>query len=295
MTRTRTGVGARAAGAARTVVALAAGLALCACGSGGVGEDTHPGGDGARVDRLHGDFDNGEYRSDYHVFASGLDAARPIGLLVYADGSGGEGFHDPDTSYLLDADGQDGLVAMARRHNMVLLTPVAPPPGCDNDGNVRPDRGEDANCWYDPGNAQGKAQWSSDLVHHVTNDLGLDPDRVVVAGFSSGAQWATQYWAPAHGEEHDVDLTIAIGYGGEPMVDPRFTEEYVSRTAFAWDTGTADEAYSADTYGSIGGYTWYTAQGFRTHATWPAGMGHDRPGEFHLIVEREMERVLGAD
>lgn len=248
--------------------------------------------DVALVDRLNLSFDNGAYASEYHVFASGLDPRRPMGLMVFADGSGGDGFKHPNSVYQLDANGDDGLVAVARKHNMILLAPIAPPPGCDYEANTRRDRGENANCWYDPDNAVGKAQWSSDLVHQVKSEFDIDPDRIVVGGFSSGAQWATQFWAPAHGEEHSVDLTVAIGYGGAPVVTPQFSEEYKSETAFAWDTGTADNAYRTDRYGSIGGYLWYTDRGFTTHATWPQDVEHERPGEFHLIMDREINRFL---
>lgn len=281
------GTGRRGA-APRVVGALAVlGLGVGACsGESERAEDPF-------TDRLHETFDNGDYRSEYHLFAAEIDPSRPIGLMVFVDGSGGYGFSHPDSSYQLDADGEDGLVAVAREHNMVLVTPVAPPPGCDDEGNTRPDRGEEANCWYDPENAEGKAQWSADLVQQVEDEFDIDRDRVVVGGFSSGAQWATQFWAPAHGEERSVDLTVAIGYGGAPVASPSFSQDYTEETVFAWDTGTADHAYRRDRYGSIGGYNWYTKHGFRTRATWPKGVGHDRPGRFHVIMEREIDRVLG--
>lgn len=246
------------------------------------------------TDRFYESFDNGEYESQYHLFSSGIDASHPVGLMVFADGSGGEGFFDPESTYLLDADGGDGLVAVARKHNMILITPIAPPPGCDDEGNPHLNRGDAANCWFDPDNAVGKAAWSSDLIYMVKDEFDIDADRIVVGGFSSGAQWATQYWAPAHGEEHSVDLTVAIGYGGAPIATPNFSQDYKAETAFAWNTGTADDAYRADRYGSIGGYSWYTDRGFNTHATWPKGVGHDRPEQFHHIMDREIIRFLEA-
>lgn len=279
------------------VVAQLAGALAIACGvlsACAVEERPLSAPDDAYTDRLHQSFDNGVYESQYHLFAEGIDRSRPVGLLVFVDGSGGYGFSHPDSTYQLDSGGEDGLVALARRHNLVLLTPIAPPPGCDYEGNVRPSKGEDANCWYDPENAEGKAAWSSDLVDKVSDEFDFDSDRIVVGGFSSGAQWATQYWAPAHGENHSVDLTVAIGYGGAPIAEPEFSEEYKADTAFAWDTGTADHAYRTDMYGSVGGYDWYTEHGFETRATWPEGVEHDRPEEFHLIMDREITRVLGT-
>lgn len=270
----------------RAVVLGLAAAALTACSI------TEPKSGAEFVDRLHARFDNGVHDSQYHLFASGLDTSRPLGLLVYADGSGAEGFRNPGSNYLLDADGDDGLVAVARKHNMLLLTPVAPPPGCDDDGNPRPDDGDVSNCWFDEPTAEDKATWSSDLIHEITGTFDVDPDRIVVGGFSSGAQWATRYFMPLHGEEHSVDLCVAIGYGGAPAATPRFSDDFPSGTALAWDTGTADPAYSDEPWGSIAGYSWYTEHGFDTHATWPADVDHDRAGEFHLIMDREITRAL---
>lgn len=276
-----------AAGVAAGMIAVL-GVTLSAC------SPTPPAMDERFTNRLYDTFDNGTYESEYHVFASGIDPSEPVGLLIFADGSGGDGFKNPESAYQLDFEGDDGLVAVARSHNLILLTPIAPPPGCDYDGNIRRNRGDNANCWYNPEDAVGKAQWSSDLVHFVKSEFGeIDPDRIVVGGFSSGAQWATQFWAPAHGEEHSVDLTVAIGYGGAPMVPPQFSEAYKSETAFSWDTGTADNAFRTDEYGSIGGYNWYTEHGFTTYATWPEDVEHSRPGEYHLIMDREINRFLG--
>lgn len=244
--------------------------------------------------QLNQTFDNGQYQSRYHVFAGGLDPSRPVGLMIFADGSGGAGFTNPNSSYQLDADGQDGLVAVARKHNLVLVTPIAPPPGCDSGDSARAATAENANCWYDRDNAPGKAQWSSDLLHHVKSQLKIQPSRVVVGGYSSGAQWATQFFAPAHAEEHSVDLTVAIGYGGAPATTPRFSEAFKAQTAFAWETGTADNAYRTDNYGSVGGYNWYTGNGFTTQATWPEGVDHSRPGQFGQIMDREITRFLGG-
>lgn len=258
---------------------------------------TTRGSGGAFTNRLHQTYDNGAFSSTYHIFARGIDRSRPIGLMVYADGSGAYGLKHPNSTYLLDADGNRGLVATARKHNMILLTPIAPPPGCDYDGNTAPNTGPDSNCWYDgekgPYLARGKAKWSSDLVHQIKRQYNIDLNRIVVGGFSSGAQWATQFWAPTFGEKHSVDLTVAIGYGGAPVANPRFSRAYKRQTAFAWNTGTADNAYRPDHYGSIGGYDWYRKNGFtRTHAMWPPGVEHDRPNRFHIIMDREINRFL---
>src|SRR5699024_427165 len=73
----------------------------------------------------------------YHLYAEGLDHSKPIGLLVYGDGSAEYGLENPKSPYLLA--GNVGLRETAKKHNMVLLTPMAPGTNCtDGDGD----------CWY---------------------------------------------------------------------------------------------------------------------------------------------------
>ena len=239
---------------------------------------------GALTNRLDQSFTSAGLTSSYHIFAAGLDWSRPVGLLVYTDGSGGYGLDNPNSTYLLDADGDAGLVAVARKHNLLLLTPEAPAPGCDGTDN----------CWYDSRNAVGKARWSSDLISRVTSQYDIDLDRVVIGGYSSGAQWTTRFFLPAHGEAHSVDLAVAIAYGGAPATKASFSQEYRRSTVVSFDTGTADEAYTTNSWGARGGYSWYTDAGFVTDATWPSGVGHGRGRQFAAIMDREITQHLPA-
>ncbi|WP_413451550.1 hypothetical protein AA0Y32_15585 [Georgenia phoenicis] len=270
----------------RALLVTLTALGLLAAGVAAPASAQSSGGSGGPLsDRLDVPFSSSGYRSSYHIFARGLDWSRPVGLLVYTDGSAGYGIDNPNNDHLLDADGGNGLVAVARKHNMVLLTPEAPGPDCD---------GAD-NCWFDVAHGPGKARWSSDLVSHVKSQYNIDLDRIVIGGYSSGAQWTTRYFLPAHGEAHSVDLAVAISYGGAPISTPRFSAGYKSSTVVSFDTGTADhEAITAQRWGARGGYDWYRKAGFRTDATWPAGLGHVRPGHFPRIMDREITQHLGA-
>ncbi len=269
----------------RTVVVALSAVALVTAGAAApASADSTGGSGGPRTNRLDVPFSSNGYRSTYHIFAAGLDWSRPVGLLVYTDGSGGLGLDEPNSDFLLDADGNRGLVAVARRHNLLLVTPEAPGPDCDDSDN----------CWYDVAHAPGKARWSSDLVARVKSQYDIDLDRVVIAGYSSGAQWATRFFLPAHGQAHSVDLAIAISYGGAPVGTPRFSPNYRASTVVSFDTGRADEdAYSTKPWGARGGYSWYTRAGFRTDATWPAREDHYRWGQFAGIVDREITQHLG--
>lgn len=234
------------------------------------------------ANRLGVTFTSNGLTSRYHLFDAGLDMTKPVGLLMYADGSGGYGIDNPNSTHLLDADGTNGLVAVARKHNLVLVVPEAPAPGC---GGVD-------NCWYDS-TAPAKAKWSSDLMSRIKSQYRIDARRIVIGGYSSGAQWSTRWFLPTHGEAQSVDLTVAIAHGGAPAVTPRFTDAYKKSTVVSWDVGTADSAYTTASYGARGGYNWYKSNGFtKVDATWPAGVGHSRSGQFDAIMDREITQYL---
>lgn len=243
---------------------------------------------GPQTNRLSQPFTSGGVSSTYHIFAAGLDWSKPVGLLMYTDGSGGYGLDNPNSTYLLDADGTQGLVAVAKKHNLLLVTPFAPAPGCS---------GYD-NCWYNgsgsPSAAQ-KAAWSSALMTYVKGEYVIAPDRIAIGGYSSGAQWTTRFFLPAHGEAQSVDLAVPISYGGAPAATSNFSAAYKAATVVSFDTGTADTGgYSTSSSGARGGYSWYTNAGFRTEANWVQGEDHSRDGLFDSIMDRELTQHLPA-
>lgn len=236
------------------------------------------GGDGgAYTNRTFQNFSSNGLTSRYHIYAEGIDRSKPVGLLMYGDGSGGHGFDNPGSSYLIG--GSNGLAAVARKHNMILVVPEAPAPGCPSD-----------NCWYDRA-APAKAKWASDLMTRVKGQYPIDQERIVTGGYSSGAQWH-RWFLPTHGEAQSVDLAVMIAYGGAPAVSADYSAAYKDDLRLVWNTGTADAAYSTASHGARGGYDWYTQQGFDTEATWPAGVGHGRSGEFGGILDRGITQHL---
>lgn len=239
---------------------------------------TTGGAGGAYTNRTFQNFASNGFTSRYHVYAEGIDRSKPVGLIMYGDGSGGHGFDNPGSSYLIGGAG--GLAAVARKHNMVLVVPEAPAPGCPSD-----------NCWYDGANAAGKARWSDALMTHVKSQYPIDNDRIVTGGYSSGAQWH-RWFLPMFAEKQSVDLAVMIAYGGAPGVSANYSTAYKDDLELVWNTGTADAAYSTASYGARGGYAWYTQQGFGTEATWPEGVGHGRSGEFGGILDRGISQHL---
>lgn len=265
----------------------ASGGRAIAFGSGG--SSSHTGGSGgAKTDRLSQTFTAGGITSNYHIFAANLDWTKNVGMLLWTDGSGGYGIDNPNSTYLLDADGASGMVAVARSNNMILLVPEAPAPGCD---------GYD-NCWYNETttpNAVTKAQWARSLVDYVYGQYDIYKDRVAIGGYSSGAQFTSRWFVPLHGPAIQTDgVFVPVAYGGAPASGNTFTQAYKAAVVGYWNTGTADEAYSTANWGAIGGYNWYTSNGFTTKADWPAGVGHARDGQFDSIMAAQIAAYVRA-
>jgi len=256
------------------------------------GTTTGPGGDGGGgvpsgplTDETRLSFtDSYGVTSLYHRYAAGLDWNKRVGLLIYADGSGEYGLKNPTSSYLLT--GTNGLVPVAKRNNMVLLTPLAPGVGCpDGDGT----------CWYLDSSGispPNKARWSFELVKYVQKQYGTDPARVAFGGYSSGAQWTTEYFGPLYASEIMTDgVAVAISFGGSPKVTSKFTAAFKANVPFVWDVGDQDGSYTGSgSYGVKAGYDWYTANGFTTELTVVPGLGHGRSGQFGGIMDREIKQ-----
>lgn len=220
--------------------------------------------------------------SRYHLYAAGLDWGKPVGFLIYTDGSGEWGLKHPGDDYLLG--GEDGLVAVAKRHNMVLLTPFAPGKGCPDGEGV---------CWYEKSSGltpTQKVAWSFDLVQKVKDQYPLSSSRVVFGGYSSGAQWTTQFFGPAYGSRvMAAGAAVAISYGQPPKAKPTFTTSHKANVAYVWDVGSEDEAveYARE------GYDWYRSHGFaHTSFTVNEGMTHDRDGTFGGVIDRAIRSYV---
>ncbi len=246
---------------------------------------------GPLTDRTSVSYNNGTKTSTYHIYAAGLDWTRQVGLLVYGDGSGEAGLVTPSSTYLLA--GTDGLIAVAKRNNMLLVTPRAPGNGCTDGDGV---------CWYlGSGDGTTRAQkttWLDNLIKTQILPLyNIDKTRVCIAGFSSGAENAAGIYGPAFAASWMEDgLLLAISYGSSPAqygITNTYTAAFRSKVAVVWDVRGGDETTAvAD---SLEGYNWYAGNGFTTleRNVIPGGQ-HDRPGEFGAIVEQYLTEYIPA-
>src|SRR5262245_43430512 len=232
-------------------------------------------------------FTGAGYTSEYHVFAAGLDWNKKVGLLLYTDGSAEFGLKNPGDSYLLA--GTNGMIAIAKKHNMVLLTPLSPNKACqDGDGS----------CWYQ-GDPPGYAAWVEALVNQIYSEYPIDTTRIAVGGYSSGAQFCTEYWVPSGGAQRTMadGVIVAISFGGKPQMTPvTFTAGFKANVHMNWNVGQNDPSWLVDDptegpgtgYNGKAGYDYYTANGFLTSSDIIPGTDHFRDGDFGSIMDAQI-------
>ena len=245
----------------------------------------------AATDRVNIPFSAAGFTSSYHLYASGLTWTRPVGLLIYTDGSAEYGLHNPTDTYLMA--GGNGMIATAKRHNMVLLTPFAPNKNCaDGDGS----------CWYQ-GNPPGMVRWLEALVRQIQTQYRIDKRRVAFGGYSSGAQLATEYWIPSGAAQRTMTdgVIVAISFGGSPkMAETLYSPAFKTNVHINWNVGDKDDSYLINDetegplqgYNAKAGYDHYTRLGFQTSLTLLPGVDHDRDGEFGGIMSAMISRYV---
>lgn len=222
------------------------------------------------------------YTSTYLLYADGLDSTKPIGLLIYADGSGEYGLKHPKSSYLLAGD--NGLISVAKRHNMVLLAPLSPNKSCaDGDGS----------CWY-MGDPPGYTRWAESLVRKMESQYRIDRRRIAFGGYSSGAQLATEWWVPSGAAQRTMTsgVVVAISYGGSPKTpEVAYTPSFKSSVHMNWNVGSKDRSYTGDgKYSVKAGYDHYTRAGFKTSLDIIPGLSHDRDGTFGSVMDAQITK-----
>lgn len=237
--------------------------------------------DDAKTDRTFQEFKGSKYTSKYHIYAGGLDWSKPVGMLIYADGSGEYGLKNPNSTYLLA--GKDGLINVAKRNNMVLLTPFSPNKAC-SDG--------DGSCWY-LGDSVGYAKWAEELVTYVQGNYPIKQDRIAFGGYSSGAQLATEFWVPSGAAQRTMTdgVIVAISYGGSPkMRETSYSSDFKNNVHINWNTGSLDSAYTGSTpYGVKAGYNHYTNNNFSTSLDVIDDLGHSR-SDFGKVMDAQINR-----
>jgi hypothetical protein len=173
---------------------------------------------------------------------------------------------------------------VAKKNNMVLLTPFSPNKHCaDGDGS----------CWY-MGDPVGYAKWAENLVKQVESQYPINKTRVAVGGYSSGAQFSMEWWIPSGAAQLTMNsgVIVAISYGGSPkMKEVVYTPAFKTNVHLNWNVGSKDSAYQKDgSYDAKSGYDYYTSKGFKTSLDLIPNLGHNRDGQFGAVMDAQIAK-----
>ena len=252
---------APAPAAAPAPVAAAAAPAAAGASTGGSG--------GTFTDQARRSFTAGNGQSgNYLLYAGGIDPAKPVGLVVYVDGTGEFGVDNPTSSYALG--GSSGLVASSRARNMMTLAVESPNQSCE--------------CWH-TGDTSGYADFLAGLIESQLSKYPVS--EVWLSGFSSGAQEITRFLVPRHPELMRLGGGWVVFGGGGPPADggSAVTAARMAGVRGHWFTGTADTSVPLTaSFGAQAGERFYAGRGVATSSEYPAGVGHALDGRLGRTV-----------
>ena len=229
------------------------------------------------TDRLSVSYTAAGQTSNYHAWASGLAAG--AGLLIWLHGDGRYEHSNPNSSYVFG--GTNGVRNVCKSRGYICVSALSP----DTSGSIT---------WWEGG--ANRADYLNALLNALVTGYACNPNKVIIAGFSGGAQQTTQYYMPEYaGGSTWGGGTIVFGGGGAPVVSVAPIPAAVkARIWMHWATGALDTAAnSSEGYDALGyakaGANWYEAQGFSVSRQWMAGVTHEMDGMFGGVVAAQID------
>ena len=228
------------------------------------------------TDRTNVTFTGASQTSNYHVWANGFAAGAK--LLIWLHGDGKYEHDNPTSSYVFG--GTNGLVAQARARGYIVVSAKSP----DTTGSIT---------WWESGST--RASYLAALLDHLTTGYATDKTKTVIAGYSGGAQQASQFFmAHQWGKLEQGGLVIPIAGGEAPDNSPTYSTAVKTNVRMHWAVGANDTAANSperfDARGSAEyGENWFRTRGFRTSIQLIAGKGHALDGMFGGIVAAQLD------
>ena len=229
------------------------------------------------TDRLSVSYTAAGQTSNYHAWASGLAAG--AGLLIWLHGDGRYEHSNPNSGYVFG--GTNGVRNVCKSRGYICVSALSP----DTSGSIT---------WWEGG--ANRADYLNALLNALVTGYACNPNKIIIAGFSGGAQQTTQYYMPEYaGGSTWGGGTIVFGGGGAPVVSVASIPAAVkARIWMHWATGALDTAAnSSEGYDALGyakaGANWYEAQGFSVSRQWMAGVTHEMDGMFGGVVAAQID------
>jgi len=264
--------------------------------------NTTTGGRGGAMTNLNNvSFTGAGLTSKYHIYASHINTAKPIGLMLHFHGDGAADFTDYNKNSALDADGSTGLVQVARDYNMLFVSVKSPASGSNCSAS--------SPCWWDNGNPN--SDYVAALMQKLYGQYNIDKSRIWYTGYSGGAQLISQYLVLRHSDLIVGGGAVIFAGGGSPVgasADPKpiykladVSTVFRQNFRMFWFTGTNDyddgDGYDSRTDANEGS-AWYKNNGFtQTGSNFTYKITHDQvendpAGYFGKITRQRIELAM---
>jgi predicted esterase len=203
--------------------------------------------------------------SKYHLYGANLSWAQAVGLAVILHGDGGGFYQNPGW-------GADDMIKVLRAENMLTINVLTP------DASTK--------TWWKNGDKND--EFLAELIEEeVLKRYKIDRDRVLIIGYSGGADFTTIYYLPGHGEKYCGGGALLFGGGTPPWKSVSFGPAFIKRFKLHFYTGQNDQYLSNAKKGSQK----YTDLGFTVTTEWPAGIHHTNI-PFGKVLQEQLTKGL---
>ena len=194
-------------------------------------------------DPITGTFSHRDRESIFHIYSCGVDASRPVGVLVHLHGDGAGEFVGPE-----DPEGTlHSLARVARDRNMLLVAPQTP------------DQGNGWTWWRNLG--ENVAWLSAFMQDDVLSRRNVDAENVWWSGYAGGADMLSR-GVLTHLSPLVTSGAVMMAGGAAPVTleAPRhpYPRDKSDTLPLSWVVGAHDDNVADARDGS----QWYQDRGF---------------------------------
>lgn len=200
--------------------------------------------------------------SQFHLYADEVDTSGTVGLALYFHGDGAWEFDHPEHRLRQMAD-------LAAEQQLLFVALKSP------------DRAQ-GTTWWRRGSAN--ARWLRDFLEaEVFSRYDIDRARVLLVGYSGGAEFNTYFLVAEHSDLFCGGGALMFGGGGPPggLMTSDFEPDFVQVFRMHWYTGQDDDGHGSCTNDGFEAYeaaqdgaALYRRLGFTVTEAYPPGIDH---------------------
>jgi predicted peptidase len=198
----------------------------------------------------------------YHIYQD-MEINEDTGFMIYFHGDNANDFNNGKNSKRINL-----LVNVAKKYNLLLIAIKTP--------------SEDLTWWKD---GENNAFYADEFINEfLLNEFDLNKDRVLLVGYSGGAEFLTENFIWRYLQKDYKGGTILFAGGSKPLNNIDFNDSFIKNFSFYYYSGTEDFMHDK----VLEGANFFKEKGFSVKTDYPNGEDHfDIP--FYSIVEEQLK------